>query len=203
MAVTRRQLPGSVHVIDLRQEPHGFINGIPVSWYGPQNQTYASLSPGEIERLEVLWLSDIGAQPMVQLHEIIDKIDGRITRTAARFHQVLRVETERDLVERAGLRYHRLFITDHIHPSGQCMDEYMNLVVNLPEDSWIHFHCRSGQGRASTFMVLQDIVRNAGLVSLDDIIRRQALLGSRNMFQVARSKDKMWRRELGMRRRKL
>jgi len=46
-------------------------------------------------------------------------------------------------------------------------------------------------------MVLNDIILNAQTVSLDDIIRRHDLLGSKNLFQVSDSKDKLWRYHLG------
>ena len=49
---TRQTLPPAVCVVDLRQEPHGFINGIPVSWYGLRNWTYAEKSGEAIEQLE-------------------------------------------------------------------------------------------------------------------------------------------------------
>lgn len=198
---TLGRLPGSVHVIDLRQEPHGFINGMPVSWYSPQNQAYAHLSPETIQYLEVLWLSQIGSQDSVELHSIIDKIDGQITRTATQNHKILRVETEKNLVERLGLQYHRLFVTDHVHPDSHCIDQYLELLAGLPEESWLHFHCRSGLGRTSTFMVLHDIIHNSGVAKLEDIIERQALLGSKNMFQISQAPDKMWRHGLGESRR--
>lgn len=198
---TLGRLPGSVHVVDLRQEPHGFVNGMPVSWYSPQNQAYAHLSADHIERLEVLWLGQIGSQDSVELHAIIDKIDGQITETETQTHNILKVETERALVERLGLRYRRLFVTDHVHPSSHCIDQFMELLAGLPEDSWLHFHCRSGLGRTSTFMVLQDIIHNSAVAKLEEIIERQYRLGSKNMFQVSQSPDKMWRHGLGESRR--
>ncbi|MBO0694928.1 MAG: protein tyrosine phosphatase, partial [Verrucomicrobia bacterium] len=45
------------------------------------------------------------------------------------------------------------------------------------ENAWAHFHCEAGLGRTTTFMVLYDMLRNATRVSLEDIVRRQAILG--------------------------
>ena len=34
----KAQLKAPIIIVDLRQESHGFVNGYPVSWYGPKNQ---------------------------------------------------------------------------------------------------------------------------------------------------------------------
>ena len=47
----------------------------------------------------------------------------------------------------------------------------------MPKNGWAHFHCEAGRGRTTMFMVLYDMLRNANRVSLEDIARRQQLLG--------------------------
>ena len=47
----------------------------------------------------------------------------------------------------------------------------------MPKNGWAHFHCEAGRGRTTTFLVLYDMMRNANRVSLEDIARRQQLLG--------------------------
>ena len=44
----------------------------------------------------------------------------------------------------------------------------------LPAGGWVHFHCRAGKGRTTTFIALYDMLRNAGTVSLKDIVARQS-----------------------------
>ena len=35
--VLKEKASGPVYIVDLRQESHGFANGIPISWYGPRD----------------------------------------------------------------------------------------------------------------------------------------------------------------------
>ena len=201
LATTLERLSGSVCVVDLRQEPHGFIDGDPVSWYGLRNWTYADKSSEAIAELERKLVSQLNVAAEARVHLITHKTGGCIDQSLAQTIPVERAETERELLERLGIRYVRFFVTDHHHPNPRWVDEFIRLVRGREEDSWLHFHCRSGRGRASTFMVLNDIILNAQTVSLDDIIRRQDLLGSKNLFQVSESKDKLWRYHLGAERR--
>jgi protein-tyrosine phosphatase len=84
--------------------------------------------------------------------------------------------TERAVVEAAGARYVRLTVTDHARPLDGEVDRFILAVRALPAGGTVHFHCRAGKGRTTTFMALYDMLQNAGRVALDDIVRRQALL---------------------------
>jgi hypothetical protein len=57
------------------------------------------------------------------------------------------------------------------------VDEFVAFDAARSPDTWLHFHCRAGDGRTTTFLVMHDIVCNAPHVTLDDILRRQYLLG--------------------------
>jgi protein-tyrosine phosphatase len=57
------------------------------------------------------------------------------------------------------------------------VDRFILAIRALPENGWAHFHCEAGRGRTTTFMVLYDMLRNATQVSLNDIVRRQRLIG--------------------------
>ena len=76
-----------------------------------------------------------------------------------------------------GASYVRLTVTDHARPLDHEVDRFILAVRALPENAWAHFHCEAGRGRTTTFMVLYDMPRNANRVSLDDIVRRQKILG--------------------------
>jgi hypothetical protein len=158
LATTLKGLSRRVCVVDLRQEPHGFIDGDAVSWYGLRNWTYAEKSGEEIEELERSLISELNAASEAGVHLITHKTGGCIDQSLAQTIPVERAETERQLLERLGIEYVRFFVTDHHHPNPRYMDEFIRLVRGREEDSWLHFHCRSGLGRTSTFMVLNDII---------------------------------------------
>ena len=46
----------------------------------------------------------------------------------------------------------------------------------MPKDSWLHFHCKEGIGRTTTFMIMYDIMKNYNNATLDEIIYRQLVL---------------------------
>jgi protein-tyrosine phosphatase len=85
--------------------------------------------------------------------------------------------TERELVETNRAAYVRLTVTDHARPLDEEVDRFILAVRTLPENGWAHFHCEAGRGRTTTFLVMYDMLRNATQVSLDDIVRRQRLIG--------------------------
>jgi protein-tyrosine phosphatase len=65
------------------------------------------------------------------------------------------------------------------------VDRFVISVRALPAGQWVHFHCRAGKGRTTTVLALYDMLRNAGRVSLDDIVNRQSLLiGDYNLLQL-------------------
>ena len=55
---------------------------------------------------------------------------------------------------------------------------FIDFVNNQPENTWLHFHCKAGIGRTTTFMIMYDIVKNCKEVKLNDIIARQVLLSN-------------------------
>jgi len=84
---------------------------------------------------------------------------------------------EQQTVHRNNGNYKRFYATDHCFPSDVIVDEFIDFVSQLPKDAWLHFHCRAGKGRTTTFMGLYDILKNGKNVPLYDIVIRQNLLG--------------------------
>lgn len=64
------------------------------------------------------------------------------------------------------------------------VDGFVAFIDTLPENTWLHFHCRGGNGRTSVMLVMLDIMRNAPQVPLADIVKRQHLLGSQDLFDL-------------------
>lgn len=157
--------------IDLRQESHGFINGNAVSWYGPGNKANAGLNYKEVIAKEAKQLSEIPFGKSITLdngkHTLIPTV----------------VENESKLVSSNNVKYLRIAVTDGDRPTDESVDQFVKFVTHLPNNYWLHFHCKEGIGRTTTFMSLFDMMKNSKNVSLDDIIKRQFLLGGFNLFK--------------------
>lgn len=95
---------------------------------------------------------------------------------------------EKDVVEKHGYSYVNLYQQRRETPGGQIVDHFIELVENLPQDGWLHLHCRGGKGRTTSFMVLFDILKNGRKVSLEDIVKRHHLLGGIDLFDT-----KVWK----------
>lgn len=193
-------MPPLVYILDLREESHGFANGVPVSWYGLRNQANVGKSAEQIAEQEQALVSEMEARRTIGINKIVRKTSGRIEETLVREIEVERAETEGELVERMGLKYLRLPVTDHQHPGGATVDGFVEFMENLSGDAWVHFHCRSGKGRSSTFMVLYDIFHNAGAVGLEDIICRNAMVGSKDVSKISDLRAKLWKNEMARKR---
>ena len=68
--------------------------------------------------------------------------------------------------------------------SAKNVDRFVTIIDSLPPETWVHFHCERGNGRTSLALVMFDIMKNAPQVALKDIIKRQHLLGSEDLFDV-------------------
>jgi Inositol hexakisphosphate len=170
------RMQGPVTIFDLRQETHIFVNGLPVSWYASRDWANVGRSQTEIEKAEAEWVQslDLGSEIAVRPGHPIKH--GNAESVVPQQVTVKEASTERDLVSAARTGYVRVAVTDHTRPPDEAVDRFIVAVRALPENAWAHFHCEAGLGRTTTFMVLYDMLRNASRVSLEDIVRRQAIL---------------------------
>lgn len=173
-----------VLIVDLRQEPHGYLNNYAVSWYIPKNWINQGLSVQEVLRDEKERLNHLKSAKQLNLHKILEKGAGSDYATMLQLPTLVHyVCNEEDLCHNMNLGYFRIGVTDHLPPTDEMVDRFIALIKTLPDHVHLHFHCSAGAGRATTFMCLYDIVRNAPYVSLEEIIKRQWLLGGSNLLE--------------------
>jgi hypothetical protein len=174
-AAMKAKFAGPIVVFDLRQEDHGFINGTPVSWFATNNWANVGKTHAEVVSEEQARLDAARAAGTVVISD--DKAKkGEGSAAPGQPAAVSAAETEQQVVTAAGASYVRITVSDHCRPTDAEVDRFVAAVRQLPPDTWVHFHCRAGRGRTTTFMALYDMLRNAQQVSLLDIDHRQSLL---------------------------
>ncbi|MBY0272083.1 MAG: hypothetical protein K2X02_01525 [Alphaproteobacteria bacterium] len=77
-----------------------------------------------------------------------------------------------------GFDYKNIRIESKCISPDEAINVFVNFIDTLPENTWLHFHCRHGKGRTSMMLTMYDIMKNAPTVSLQNIVKRQHLLGS-------------------------
>ena len=168
-----REMAGDdpVYIIDLRQESHGFLNGIPISWYGNGNEQNVGMTLAEVEADE---RERFGGLP----GSTITAYTAESNKTRSMEIPVETWMTEKELAESEGFGYLRLPATDHEWADPELIDGFISFVKTLDTDHvWLHFHCHAGMGRTGIFMCIYDMMKNPD-VPLEDIVLRQAMTGS-------------------------
>lgn len=174
----RKALPavpaGRLFDVDLRQETHLYVNGAVVSWYGKHDDANLGLTRAQLLRLQ----SDRVEQLQEAAHLTFTDLPEKSAAAALPPVQGPRtVRTEQQTVTAQGFAYRYFPVPDRHMPSPQTVDAFVAFMRVLPPDAWLHFHCREGHGRTTTFMAMVDMIKNARQVPLADILRRQHLLG--------------------------
>ena len=171
-------------IVDLRQESHGFLtiapslNGetqIAVGWFVERDwinvdKDLPSIGTDELNRLLVA--SSSQNQVVYQITSKTPIEDGictanPITVNPTGFHN------EQQVVQSLGLGYLRLPTTDHCRPRDSEVDQFVAFEAGLKSGTWLHFHCRAGDGRTTVFMAMHDIIHNAPGSTLEEILTRQ------------------------------
>lgn len=169
----------SLTVIDLRQEIHGFINGMPVSWYGKYDWADLNLTRNEVLTIEKGRLDSLSKLKEVTVIHVLqkDKANDTFLKVSDSTFAVNNVMSEQELTEANNAGYYRITATDHRRPIIADVDRFINLVKAEKPETWFHFHCHAGDGRTTTFMAMYDMMKNAKTVDEEDIIQRQYLIG--------------------------
>lgn len=171
----RTKTDGPIYVVDLRQETHIFINGIPVSHYGKRNWGNVGKSYQTIIHEECQYVADL-VNTSLPIAALAENKEAGPEETLA----VTSAKTEETVAKELGLRYVRLTATDHIWPDEASIDRFIAFYKTLPKNAWLHFHCEAGKGRTTAFMAMYDIMKNPD-VPLADILERQQLIGGNNV----------------------
>ncbi|MBU2517174.1 MAG: hypothetical protein KKB57_06315 [Proteobacteria bacterium] len=178
LEVMRSKLPPPLTVVDLRQESHGFVNGLPVSWYGPRNWANQGRNLAQVTADEQARLAALAAQPQVVLAAKVKKdAQGLISLSTPMMVKPKETVAEAQALARRGVGYLRLPLRDHLRPTDAQVDRFLVFYRGLDRGVWLHFHCHAGKGRTTTFMLMVDILRNGGRVGLVNLARRQGLIG--------------------------
>ncbi|MBF0482114.1 MAG: hypothetical protein HQK81_13445 [Desulfovibrionaceae bacterium] len=175
------RLPKDTVLVDLRQESHGFVSSVAVSWYGERNRANAGKTQAEIAEDEKNRLREVEAGANVGVGILKWGEKERETAPESIVVPVKKVFSEAELAPFYGLGYRRIPAPDALGPRDEDVDAFLELARSLPRGAWAHFHDNSGLGRATTYLVMYDIWRNAQAASLEDIVKRQLLLGGTDL----------------------
>ena len=180
----------NVTIVDLREESHGFADGMAVSWYGHHNAANKGKFQDDIILLEKEAVKHLEMQGPVSIIKPTAK--AKENNAASKKNNILVTHvqtamTEEDLTKNLGLSYYRLTVTDDHAPSDNKVDQFINFVRFLPPDTWLHFHCEAGHGRTTTFLAMYDMIRNAKTTGLNEIINQQYQAGGVNLFDTSQT----------------
>lgn len=187
-----KKIKAPVWIIDLRRESHGFVNGIPISWYKFHNKSNQNMDTQSLLLREQTMISELEEHNPLTIQRITNKTAGVINASEPFEVSIERLETEQQLSKRLGLEYRRLQVQDRGRPDDAVVDEFVAIVKQLPPDATLYFHCRGGRGRSTTFMVLYDMLKNGKKVSLEDIVSRQERIGGANVLKTTTKPGGEW-----------
>lgn len=173
---------GPITIVDLRRESHCFTNGWPCFWrLTPEFFDVLNKTPQEIEADEQKRMQDLLKSKKALAHvKKIKDIDKNEDMSKTEII-IKHVQLEKELVQAAGCTYLRIPVTDNHEPSAHAIDTFLQF-YNEHKDSWMHFHCKEGRGRTTTFLALYDMIFNAKEVDFETIIKRQKLKGGADLF---------------------
>lgn len=163
-----------IYIIDLRQENHSLINGYPVSYFKLHNWANKDLTIKQIEKNQKKYFSNLENKKLTAY------LKGDEEEASKEYVELIVEEniSEKQLVEDYGYEYINIPCVDHVWPSSENIDMFIEFVKGIDMDNvWLHFHCVAGEGRTGAFMCLYDMMKNPE-VSMKDITYRQTKLGS-------------------------
>ena len=159
----------NIYIVDLRQESHGFVNDLAISFYDRDKDLNNGLTSTEVISTENSLLKAIKINSSLNIYDKLGKKLDTVT--------VSSVSNEDNLVTSNGLKYLRLAVKDAGIPSPLVIDEFVQFIKTKDPATHLHFHCDTGEGRTTTFMVLYQIMNNTTNLSLEQILTYQVNMG--------------------------
>lgn len=176
-----------VYIVDLRQETHLFINGLPISIFYKKDEINWGKTLVGINQEEQYWINTLLTHKTIEINKLGHPVSGIKVPTQPEPLSIKEVYTEAEAAQKAGIGYFRIDVPDYHPPAPGQVDQFLQFVKKIPAHSWLHFHCAAGKGRTTTFMVMQDILVNGTEIDLVDIVARQSLSGGINLFAPSKS----------------
>lgn len=204
--IDRKVIRCPLVMVDLRQEPHGFLtiaqalNGEPeiaVGWFAERDWLNVAKDLPSIVTDESRRLAQASKTANLTVYHICTKTPDEDGIATAEPHTVKPTGSyshEQTLVQTyPNARYLRLPSTDHCRPRDSEVDRFVAFEATLKPDTWLHFHCRAGDGRTTTFLAMHDIIHNALGNSLKAILTRQgpkpAGIGGVDLIKASTNQD--------------
>lgn len=168
-------------IIDLRQEPHGYINGEHVTWNigyhrsGNIGKSLEDIQKDEQDRLNNLPKKFLAWKKFYFIPYIT-------------IISVSNTATEKEMIgtlKNKNICYKRIPVTDFCRPTDQAVDKIVKLIKKNGHN-WLHFHCAVGKGRTTTAMALVDMIHNAKYISCEEILSKQREIGGENLLNTKR-----------------
>lgn len=186
----------SVYILDLRQETHLYIDGLPISLFYKRDEINWGKTPEEISKEEDYLINYFLKTGFIHINKLGKPQSGFKVPMNPHTVTIKDIYSEQVAAQKAGLGYFRIEVPDYHPPAPDQVDQFLAIIKQLPQNAWLHIHCAAGKGRTTTFMIMRDIVTNAKDVSLEDILAGQEKLGGINLFGVSPSHSSQpWKKE--------
>lgn len=148
-----------VYVLDLSSDSTGYIGEFTADFFG-----YSFQSPKikhYIRRLLILGQLDVKESDL---------------------------RTEAQVAAEYQFHYFHIPLKARTIPQSDFVDAFVKALENIPHQAWTHIDCQNGRGRTSLAMAMVDIFKNHDKTSLENILKRQYLLGSEDLADTS-----LWR----------
>lgn len=163
----------NICIVDLRQESHGMINDLAISFLNPYKDLNNGFTTEQTIKAENSLLNKIKIGNTIQLYKHTGIFIKDIT--------VDFISNESQLVTEANMQYKRFAVKDNSAPNPDIVDEFVEFIKNKPDDIHLHFHCAAGKGRTTSFMVMYQAMKNNSNLTLEQLLSYQYNIGGVNL----------------------
>lgn len=159
----------NIYIIDLRQEAHGFVNDLAVSYYNSDEYPFKGFNSEDVLGAEKNLFGSIKIGENINIYSK----NGVLNKTVL----VESTALEPQICTDANVKYKLFAVKDGTIPTATMVDTFVEFIKNKPSDAHLHFHCKEGQGRTTTFMALYQMMIDTKNLSLEEILSEQVDAG--------------------------